>query len=358
MRRNSPVEHSEFRRLRRRLGIAFAALIGVTAVGAVGFWIIGGRSYSLVDALYMTVITLTTVGFTEVIDMSANPAGRVFTMGLLVVGMGIVAYSVPMMAAFLIEGQLHNIFSRRRMQKSIEEMHDHYIVCGDTTTAWYVAEELLLTNRSMVLVTPDEGSMETATAVLGELPGVIGDPSNNDVLVNAGIERASGVVVCMESDKDNVLVVLTARRLSSTARIVAATERPETDEKLRVAGASAVVSPSRIGGLRIASELVRPKVVSFLDQMLRDDRGSLRVEEVTIPDGAPTIGKTFESLNVEEVAGSILLAVRDPAGNFKFKPEPETIVEAEMTLVIMADAEGCSRLERQLAGRRRSTRMT
>ena len=152
-----PAEFSEFHRLKKRLGIAFASLVAVTGIGAVGFWVIGGGEYGLIDAIYMTVITLTTVGFTEVIDMSANPGGRIFTIGLLMLGMGIVAYSVPMMAAFLIEGQLHHIFRRRRMEKSIAQLSDHYVVCGDKASSWYVAEELIGTGRSTVVVTPDRG---------------------------------------------------------------------------------------------------------------------------------------------------------------------------------------------------------
>ncbi len=356
MPQTQPAEFSEFHRLKKRLAIAFASLVAVTGIGAVGFWVIGGGEYGLIDAIYMTVITLTTVGFTEVIDMSANPGGRIFTIGLLMLGMGIVAYSVPMMAAFLIEGQLHHIFSRRRMQKIISHMQDHYIVCGDTSTTWHVAEELIRTNRNMVLVTPTEENLNQATEILGELPGIVGDPSDDEVLENAGIKRAIGVVVCMESDKDNVLVVLTARRLAPAARIVASTERSEKEGKLRAAGANAVVSPSRIGGLRMASELVRPKVVSFLDRMLLDPRGSLRVEEVSIPEGAPTIGRSLESLGVDDVAGSIMLAVRYSNDNFKFKPSPDTVLEPGMTFVVMADTEACSRLEHQLAGKRRSTR--
>ena len=308
-------ELAEFERLRRRLTLAVAALLAVTVVGVVGFSVIGRDRHGLVDAIYMTVITLTTVGFGEIIDMSGNPAARVFTVFLLLFGMGIVAYSVPMLAAFAIEGHLFHFFARRRMEKTIAHLSGHYVVCGDTAAMAYVAQELMQTGRQVVLVAPSEAVLEQAGELLERLPSVTGDPGTDAVLTAAGVPRAAGVVISMENDRDTALAVLTARRQSPGARIVASTEHPENEDKLRTAGADAVVSPSRTGGLRMASELIRPKVVSFLDQMLRDERSSLRVEELTVAPGAPGVGGPLA---------------------------------AGMTLVIMADAEGRARLERRL----------
>ncbi|NIM50583.1 MAG: potassium channel protein [Gemmatimonadales bacterium] len=345
-------EAAEFLRLRRRLRLALGALILVIAIGVLGFTLIGGEAYSLVDAIYMTVITLTTVGFGEIIDMSNNPAGRVFTALLVLGGMGIVAYTVLMVAAFVIEGQLHNVFTRRRMLKTIADMLDHYIVCGDTAASWYVAEELIRTRRRAVILAPTETALSEAQHRLGEFAGLTGDPSDDDVLLSAGIERAAGLVFCMDNDKDNVLGVLTARRLAPSARIIAATEQPETEGKLRTVGADAVVSPSRIGGLRMASELVRPTVVTFLDRMLREERGALRIEEVTVPEEANVADRTLESLRAD-AAGALLLAVRHPESDeFEFKPPSETPLKPGMTLVVMADPEGHDRLKH---GFRRAT---
>ncbi len=329
----------------RRVRLAFGALVLVTAVGVLGFVIIGGSGYGIIDAIYMTVITLTTVGFGEIIDMSQNPAGRAFTVVLVLVGMGIVAYTVPMLAALMIEGQLHNIFARRRMQKTIGKMSEHYIVCGDTTATWHVAEELTRTQRDVVVVAPTQESLGDVQTRVGEIPSVIGDPSDDQILRSAGVERAAGLVFSMGSDKDNVIGVLTARRLAPDARIVGATEEPETEAKLRTVGADAVVSPSRIGGLRMASELVRPAVVTFLDKMLRQKGGTLRVEEVTIPADADMGDRTLGSLRIEDIPGALLVAVRLPkTGEFEFKPVLSTPLQAGMTIVVMADADGLERL--------------
>jgi len=326
-----------------RLGIG--ALVLVTMVGVLGYVLISGGQHGLVDAVYMTVITLTTVGFTEVIDMSGNPVGRVFTIFLLLGGMGIVAYTVPMLAALVIEGQLHHIFQRRRMQKTIAEMTDHFIVCGDRGSAWYVAQELASTRRPVVLVAPTEELYHEAVEYIGEIPGVAGDPTDDDTLAAAGIGRAAGIVFALREDKENVLGVLTARRAAPAIRIIAACQSTVNEPKLRTAGANAVVSPARIGGLRMASELVRPKVVSFLDQMLREKGGSLRVEEVTVPADANVSGHTLGSLKIDAIDGVLLLAVRHPEGAFAFKPGDSLPIEPGMTLIVMSDADGQRRLQ-------------
>jgi voltage-gated potassium channel len=328
--------------------MAVGAAVLVSAVGVLGFMIIGAGRYGLIDAVYMTIITLSTVGFHEIIDMSGNPAGRIFTVLLVMGGMGVVAYTVPMIAAFLLEGQIRNIFARRRMQKTIAEMAGHYIVCSDTPAGWFVAQEFARTGREVVAVAPTDTAMQEALRRLGEIPSVVGDPTGDDVLEEAGVERAAGVVFSMANEKDNVLGVLTARRLAPSARIIAATEQPETETKLRTVGVDAVVSPSRIGGLRMASEMVRPKVVTFLDRMLRERGGTLRIEEVTVPQDADVTDRTLGSLKVDEVAGAMLLAVsRTGADAFEFKPAPDTPLEPGMTLVVMADVDGLERLRKR-----------
>jgi voltage-gated potassium channel len=341
----------EFNRLLRRVRLAVGALVLVMAVGVLGFVLIGSGSHGIVDAIYMTVITLTTVGFGEIIDMSQNPAGRLFTVVLVLFGMGIVAYAVPMLAALMIEGQLHNVFARRRMEKTITEMAGHSVVCGDTGTTWHVAEELTRTQRGVVVIVPNDESLAEVRNRFGDIPAVIGDPSDDQTLIRAGIERASGLVFSMASDKDNVIGVLTARRLAPNARIIAATEVPETEAKLRMVGADGVVSPTRIGGLRMASELVRPAVVTFLDKMLRQKGGTLRVEEVSVPASANVTDRTLESLEIDDIPGALLVAIRMPkTGDFEFKPPPGTALEQGMTIVVMAEPEGLERLRKRFRG--------
>ncbi len=341
----------EFERLRKRLTWALAAMLVLTLIGVVGYAVIGGGHTSLIDSVYMTVITLTTVGYGEVVDLQGSPGGRVFTIGLILFGIGIFTYTVPMLAAFLIEGHFLHIFARRRMEKTINRMNGHHVVCGDAGAAWFVTRELLGTDRDVVMVVPTEVALGTARARLKDIPCVLGDPSEDEVLLEAGIDRAAGVVACMESDKDNILVVFTARRLAPGARIIAALTDPSHEGKLRQAGADGVVSPDRIGGLRMASELVRPAVVSFLDTMLRDKARGLRVEEVVVREGSSWIGRPVKSLKIHENAGAVLLAVRRAGEEpFQFDPDPELVLDAGMALVVMVDADGRRRLEAQIRG--------
>lgn len=339
----------EFQLMRRRLTWALIAMVGLILVGVLGYRYLVGDGHSLVDSVYMTVITLTTVGYGEVVDLSQAPGGRIFTMLILVFGMGIFAYTVPLLAAFLIEGHVFHVFSRRRMEKQIQSMSGHTIVCGDSGSTWFVAEELLKTRRPVVCVVPVEEDLDQVRELFGDVPALVGDPSDDEVLLAAGIERASGVVASMDADKDNVLVVFTARRLAPQARIVASLENPAVEAKLRVAGADAVVSPCRIGGLRIASELVRPTVVTFLDKMLRDETAGLRVEEIRIPDDSSYLGRTVRELNLHEIAGAVLLAVRrEDDDRFQFDPGLLTKLERGMTLVVMIDAKGREELIKQV----------
>lgn len=339
---------SELDSLKRRLTIALGAMLTVTATGVIGYSVIGGKQHSLVDAVYMTVITLTTVGYGEIIDMSHSPGGRVFTMFLLIGGFGIVAYSLPTLTAFLIEGDLNHLFTRRRMERKIAEMSGHYVVCGDGTVSAYVTEELAASGRDVVYVAGTESALAMVQA---DVPGFSGDPADDQNLRDAGIERAAGVVACMDSDKDNILVVLTARRMAPNARIIASTERNETEAKLRAVGADAIVSPTRIGGLRMASELVRPTVVSFLDHMLRDKQANLRVEELKVGDTVPT-GATLANLHIEDIPGAVLLAVRrGDSDAFEFKPPVATLLTPGLILVLMVDSGGRERLDARIHGR-------
>ncbi len=316
-------------------------MILLIAIGVVGYASIAKGEHGVLDAVYMTVITLTTVGYGEIIDMTNDPGARIFTMFILVFGMGIFAYTVPMLAAFVIEGHFLNIFSRRRMEKKIEALTDHYLICGDSGSTWFVVEEFQRTSRPIVAIVPSEEVLGTMPSHLGDLPVLVGDPSDDDVLTSAGIERAAGLVASMNGDKDNVLLVFTARRLAPQARIIASVDNPALEAKLRVAGADAVVSPCKIGGLRLASEMVRPTVVTFLDKMLRDKEAGLRVEEVTVPEDAQVVGKRISDLKFHEIAGAVLIAVhRQGEEQFLFDPDGDLRIEPRMTLILMIDTEG------------------
>ena len=340
---------------RRRLLIAAVASLVVFAVGVVGYVIIDQGQHSFIDALYMTVITLTTVGYSEIIPLDHHPWGRVFTMFLLIAGMGTLLYFLSAITAFLVEGNLEHVFWRRRMKKSIDALTGHLIVCGDRIVAAHVIDELRRVQRPVVAVVP-EGSTMHPLQTTGELLYVQGDPADEDVLKEAGIMRAAGVVAALESDRENVLVTLTARQTNAALRIVAMMVEPRNDAKLRRAGADSVVSPALIGGLRLASEMIRPGVVTFLDSMLRDRDRNLRIEEIEMGEGSLAVGRTVGSLGINEQAGLLLLALVSPDGSrTDFKPGNALVVEAGATFIVMGAPDDVSGLRTRFSGRLRAS---
>ena len=336
--------------IRRRLLTAGVAVLVVFAVGVCGYWVIDRGEHRLLDSLYMTVITLTTVGYGEIIPLDDHPGGRVFTMVLLLFGMGILVYFASAITAFLVEGQLGQVFWRKRMRQAIAALKDHYIVCGASAVAGHVLEELMRVRRRVVAIVPP-GLTLPALGVEAELLYISGDPADEEVLKEAGALRATGLVPALESDRDNVLVTLTARQLKPDIRIVAMLVDQRNEAKLRRAGADAVVSPFRIGGMRMASELIRPVAVTFLDQMLRDRDRNLRVEEVRIGAGSPAIGRRVGDLGVSELPGVLLLALVAPDGaKYEYKPDAGARVEEGATLVVMGGPDGVSNLRRRYGG--------
>lgn len=335
---------------RQRLGTAALATLVVFIVGVVGYRIIDGGQHSFIDVLYMTVITLTTVGYGEIIPLESHPMGRVFTMFLLIAGMSTLLYFLGAITTFLVEGNLEHVFWRRRMKKAIDELKEHFIVCGDRIVAAHVIDELRRVQRPVVAVVPEGGTMHPLQTT-GDLLFIQGDPSDEDVLREAGVMRAAGVVAAMESDRENVLVTLTARQTNPIMRIVAMLVEPRNESKLRRAGADSVVSPPLIGGLRLASEMIRPKVVTFLDMMLRDRDRTMRIDEIQVGPGSAAIGKKVGALGVGATPGVLLLALVEPDGTHThFKPADDMLVEQGATIIVMGGPEGVGALRRKFGG--------
>jgi voltage-gated potassium channel len=324
-------------------GLARAAgLIGLVFVlGVLGYTVIGGAEYGLLDAVYMTMITLTTVGYGEVIDLSDKPEGRIFTAALLVVGVGSFVYFFSNLTAFMVEGNLDRILWRRRMRRSISALEHHYIICGAGRTGRHMVRELLETERAFVLIDLDE---HKARALLEELhadfPIVVGDASDDEVLRTAGIDRAKGLCVATSNDKDNLLITMTARMIRADLRIVARCMDQKIYQKLQRAGADAVVSPNTIGGLRLVSELIRPDTVTFLDTMLRDKEKRLRIEEVALVTGSLAVGRSLGDLRADGIDGLLVIAVRAAGDDaWLFNPPNDLEMAAGHTVVFMSSPE-------------------
>jgi voltage-gated potassium channel len=333
--------------LRNRLLGAMALIVVVTLVGIFGFLVIEPEA-GFIRAFFMTAITLTTVGYGEEIALDTDGA-YLFTAVLILFGMGSTLYFVSTGTAFLLEGQLGHVFRRKKMQRELASMTGHVIVCGSGRTALYAATELDAVERQVVLVAGGVAEAEHASSSLPNVMVMVGDPTDDDVLREAGIDRASGLIACAEEDNENVVITLTARQLNPRVRVVSRLQDVEQEQKVRKVGANAVVSPQHIGGLRLASELVRPMVVTFLDTMLRDEDSNLRIDEVIVPADAPCVGEKIRDIGLETIPGVLLLAVRYREGEWVYNPHRTDEVKAGETLIFLGSPDD-SRSLRELIG--------
>ena len=315
----------------------------VLVIGTIGYQFIGGEKYSLLDCFYMTFITIATIGYGEIVDLSDHPGGRVFTVLIGFAGIGAMTYLTSTITAFLIEGRFNQALGRRRMEKHIQKLENHFIICGIGRVGRNVAHELTHTSRVYVVIDED---MQAIEAHIERYPGhmyVLGDASDDDILQKAHIETASGVFAVTGDDNKNLVISLTAKQLNPAARVVARCHEIRNSEKIRKAGADAIVSPDFTGGLRIASAMLRPHVVTFLDQMLKSDE-NLRVEEVIVSSGFNEC--TLEQLDLPS-RNQIVLALRD-GERWVFNPDPAHAIRSGMTFIIMATPDGRRAVEEAL----------
>jgi voltage-gated potassium channel len=317
--------------------------LAVEVIGSTGFWIVSGYKASLLECVYMTFITVATIGFGETIDLSHSPGGRIFLMAIATVGIANVTYATSKLTAFILEKDINEELRRRRMQDKIDEIDRHYIVCGVGRVGGNVAHELIVTGRTFVGVEDAQAAVELFKEKYPKAIILHGDCSDDDVLLRAGIKRAAGLFAVTGDDGKNMLITLSAKQLNPEVRVVARIHDVRNSEKLKRVGADAIVSPDFTGGMRIASSMLRPAVVSFLDEMLRTD-DKLRVEEVVVPAG-------FERRSLGESvpasAGYVVLAVRAGTG-WQFNPPADFRLHPGNVLVAMATPEGRRLLERTL----------
>lgn len=332
------------RQQRQRLMGAALFLLAVIGLGSVGYWILSDFQTPWLDCLYMAFITITTIGYGEIIEPSQQAGGRVLSMGIAFAGIGALTYLLSNVTALIVEGELSESFRRRRMERSAAALNDHYIVCGLGGVGRHIIRELMATQRPCIVIDDQETEMRFLTKQFADLIHLDADPSDNEALMAAGIERARGVFAATDDDNRNLVIALSAKQLNPRVKVVAQCQDPRNSQKTETAGADAVVSPSFIGGLRMASEMVRPAVVSFLDVMLRDQDKSLRIEELPLKQGGQQIGE----LGLDRFPGTLLLAVRSQTG-WTYNPARDFLLGDGSVLVVMTTAEERQSLERHLA---------
>lgn len=337
--------------LQKRLvaGLLFLAI--VVAGGAAGYYLIGrrgGEDWPFWDCLYMTVITITTVGFGETLNhMDKVEYARGFTMILLLFGTGSIVFFASTITAFIIEGDLRNVLFANKLKKRMRRMKDHVVVCGAGSTGRNVIEELIKTGVPVIAIDVNETELKDIADKNpnAEYAFIVGDATDDDVIAQVNLPGARGLVAALSSDKDNLYLTVSARQDNPRARIVARCAELSHVEKIRKSGADAVVSPNYIGGLRLVSEMLRPSVVRFLDEMLRD-RVAHRIEEITLGESTTELGTTLRDCRVRERFGMTVLAVRkNESSPWVYNPDAAEKIGPGMTLVVLGSPEQVSQLK-------------
>lgn len=318
--------------IRRRLLRAVLLLLGVAVLGTAGYVVLEG--WTLLEAVYMTAITLTTVGFMEVRPLS--PAARVFTILLLVGGVTVFFYLVGAFGEFVVSGQLRDYLRSRRMTEEIDRLYNHYIVCGFGRVGRQVVADVEARGGRCVIIELEGTEIERRHTVLH----LLGDATQDDVLKAAGIERAAGLVVSTGDDAANVFITLTAHALNPDLVIVARSNLPSTDQKLRSAGATHVISPYSIAGRRIATQLLFPSITAFLDELVHVSGTDLSIDEVRVRPGSALAGATLSGAEVRSRIGVNVIAVRRHGdGKVVTNPPADYRFAADDVLVVLATPE-------------------
>jgi voltage-gated potassium channel len=338
----------DYRRARNRVFLSTLVAVMVLLIGASGYWYIGELhgpgTWELRDCFYMTAITVTTVGFSEVIDVANVSGGREWTMLLLLFGVCANLYVVSSITSFFVEGNLAHLQQFRRQHRRMKDLTDHYIVCGCGSTGARVIEDLLARGEPVIAI--DLRATAFTHMVDERLVRLVGDATEDDTLERAGVRRAKGVVAALDDDKTNMFIVVTARQAAPRARIVAKAIHPTAISKLRRAGADAVVSPNAIGGMRIAAELVRPSIVRFLDDMLHDRNVGLWIDDAVLREGSALVGQTLGQAQIQQATGALIIAIRMPDGALEQVPGPDHRFERGQTLIAIGASEQLATLRR------------
>jgi voltage-gated potassium channel len=320
--------------IRKRLYFLLVLIFVVIMAGSTGYYIIFDGEPGFLDCLYMTVVSLTTVGYGEIIQVTGNTTAEIFTMILITFGMGIILYGISSLTALLLEGELSGILRKKKMAKQINKLSDHYIVCGGGETGSGVIVELCKNNETAVLIEEDTERIQRCQAIC-DLLFIQGDATDDENLIAAGIERAKGIIITLPSDKDTLYVTMTARMLNHKMRIISRMTNPLLEPKLLKAGADAVVCPNAIGALRMASEMIRPTAVDFLDRMLRSSRGDLRIHELTVSENSKFNAKEIRECGLKERFGLLVLGAKSKSNEIEFNPAPTEVLTAGTTLIVM-----------------------
>jgi voltage-gated potassium channel len=331
------------RRFRNRLILISTALVAILAGGTLGFIFIDG--YPPFDAFYMTLITVSTVGYAEVHPLSH--AGRVFNSFLIFFGVTIMLLAVGGMTQAIIELELNQYFGKRRNKKMIDKLNDHYIVCGFGRVGRGAASELQRAGVPFLVVDKNEDRVEWA--MKAGMLAALADATNDETLRDAGVLRAKGLIATLSSDADNLFVILSAKALKPSLLVSARIATEETERKMRLAGANYVFAPYDMTGYRMAQVMLKPHVFQFIDFTTKNIGLDVGIEQVRVPVSSEFVSKSLEEMQIRKELGVIVLAIRKSDGRMLFNPPADAEIHGGDFLIVMGESANLRRLEQMLA---------
>jgi len=317
--------------------IVFIIILGVT-----GYMMIEG--WNLLDALYMTVETLTTVGYNEVHEMTRM--GRIFTILLICIGVAFFLYVAGAVVQFMVEGRIRTILGRRRLDKKIDRLKNHYIICGYGRIGKVLCKMLLSKPIDLVVVEKDPDLIPEMDA--DKILYVSGDATNEENLIKAGIQRAKGLIAALATDTENVFLVLTARQLNPDLYIIARASRNESKTKLQAAGANKVELPYDMGAVSMAQRIIRPTVTSFLELAFAHKRKDIQMEEMPVRPSSDLVNVMLKDSGIRQQFNLIIIAIKKLDGNMLFNPSFETVIEGGDTVIAVGQENNLQQLEKIL----------
>jgi len=323
----------------RHLKISMIVLLALVSLGATGYMVI--EEWRFLDALYMTVITLGTVGFKEVHDLSDY--GKLFTITLIVFGVSVLGYIVGSLAQIMFEGQIQRIIGRKKVEKKIDSLKDHYIICGFGRIGQLICKEFAAKPIPFLVIEKHPEAHEKLHHE--EYLHLRGDATEDETLLRAGIKKAKGLISVVTSDTENVYITLTARGLNPELYILARSGEEGSEIKLRRAGANKVVSPYVIGGSRMAQAILRPNVVDFIEIATGREHLELQMEELMIPHHSAFVGENLISSGFRKETGTIIVGIKKGNGKMVFNPDSHSKIEADDTLIVLGHPAAIQKLE-------------
>jgi voltage-gated potassium channel len=338
----------------RLVKISAVLLLTLTIVSTCIYYILGcyyGMGWTVMQCLFMVVITLTTIGYGDWLGLRSDMYLAMFyTMFLAMAGIGVPAFIISTMTALIVEGAMGDTVRRRRMHHAIQKLSGHIIVCGAGGTGEHCIIELLKIKRPFVVIDRDPERLKILSAEYGDFLYIIGSADRDEMLEDAGIKRAFGLIACLTDDKDNLFITLTGKVLNPELRVISKGIDDNVRKKMVIAGANAIVSPNAIGGLRMVSEMVRPVTTSFLDTMLRD-RSGMRFGELTVTAHSALCNKTLSQADLRLHADVLIVAARHPGvEQFIYNPKADFKLESGCVIIVLGSTADIEKLRVIFAG--------